>query len=113
MGLGNVQEYENKKDNPEDEFLKSQAKKKAQFELPNSEKDKIRVDDKLSRAEGTIKMIEEMKIAKAKGLPYYISKDAHLTKEQIQNFDFSSKEENIKRAKKIIAKTKLKYGITE
>ena len=113
LGLGNVQEYENKKDNPEDEFLKSQAKKKAQFELPNSEKDKIRVDDKLSRAEGTIKMIEEMKIAKAKGLPYYISKDAHLTKEQIQNFDFSSKEENIKRAKKIIAKTKLKYGITE
>jgi hypothetical protein len=112
LGLGNVQEYESKAGaTPEEIFLKSQDKKKAQFELPETEKQKIRVDDKLSRVEGKIKMIDEIKIAQQMKLPYYISKDVYLTKEEVAAMDLTSGSQGIEQAKKDIKALKLKYKI--
>jgi len=114
LGLGNVQEYESKKGNtPEQKFIKDQAKKKALFELSDSEKDKIRVDDKLTRVESKIKMLQEIKIAQQQKLPYYISKDVALTKEEVSEIDLTGSDESIAETMKIIKQKKKEYNIDE
>ena len=114
LGLGNVQDYESKAaKTPEEIFLKSQEKKKTQFELPENEKQKIRVDDKLSRVESKIKMIDEIRIAQKMKLPYYISKDVALTKEEVADMDLESGSKEFEQAKKDIKAIKLKYNIKD
>jgi len=113
LGLGNVQEYESKKANPEAEFLKDQDKKKALYKLPENEKVKIRVDRKLTREESDVKMLQNLQTAQKKGLPYFISMDAALTKQQVKDMDLSGTDESVARIKQIVSEVKAQYGIED
>lgn len=97
----------------EDKFTKDQAKKKALFELPQSEKDKITVDNKLTRAESEINKIKSIKLAQQRNLPYYISQNASLTKEQVAEIDLTGSDESIAEIIKIIEEKKKEYGIED
>ncbi len=97
----------------EDKFLKEQAKRKSQFELPEAEKDKIRVDDKLSRAESKINLLKGLKLAQERKLPYYLSKDVSYTQEEVAAMDLTGTDESITEVMKAIEKAKKEYGIED
>jgi len=100
-------------DTPEQEFLKDQEKKKELYKLPENEKAKIRVDRKLTRVESDAKMLQNLKTAQQKGLPYFISMDAALTKQQVKDMDLSGTDESVARIKQIVSEVKAQYGIED
>ena len=97
----------------EQKFLKDQAKKKALFELPQLEKDKITVDNKLTRAQSEVNKIKSIKLAQQRNLPYYISQNASLTKEEVAAIDLTGSDESIAEVIKIIEEKKKEYGIED
>ena len=114
LGLGNVQYYKSKEGaTPEESFMESQAKKKALYELPESEKEKNRGKEIISSAEGDKKFLEEMAIAKSKKLPYYISQEVVISKEDVQEFDLSNGKKSVEEINNFIKEIKNKYKIKD
>jgi len=100
-------------DDPIQKFLKEQKEKELLYKKPENEKVKIRVDRKLTRVESDVKLLQNLKTAQQKGLPYFISMDAALTKQQVKDMDLSGTDESVARIKQIVSEVKAQYGIED
>ena len=95
LGLGNVQYYETKAgESNEQKFEKSQAKNKLKSLIPEAQKIKEKEVSAVKRMESALNELEMMKIAKQRNIPYYVGNGESI---DVSDMDFDSDISEIKK----------------